>query len=182
MDGIQEAVEKEAEEIERICREQGAREVRVAKDAEEANRYWTARRAGFAAVFSAAPTVLAEDVTVPRSKIPDFLRKMEEICKPRGIEYTVIGHAGDGNLHPSLLTDKKDPEKYAKAEEAMAEIIEAALELDGVLSGEHGIGLEKKKFLKKAMPPKAIELMKGIKRLLDPNNILNPGKIWEEDQ
>jgi len=182
VDGIQEAVEKEAEEIERICREQGAREVRVAKDAEEANRYWTARRAGFAAVFSAAPTVLAEDVTVPRSKIPDFLRKMEEICKPRGIEYTVIGHAGDGNLHPSLLTDKKDPEKYAKAEEAMAEIIEAALELDGVLSGEHGIGLEKKKFLKKAMPPKAIELMKGIKRLLDPNNILNPGKIWEEDQ
>ncbi|RLB01060.1 MAG: glycolate oxidase subunit GlcD [Deltaproteobacteria bacterium] len=182
VDGIQEAVEKEAEEIERICREQGAREVRVAKDAEEANRYWTARRAGFAAVFSAAPTVLAEDVTVPRSKIPDFLRKMEEICKPRGIEYSVIGHAGDGNLHPSLLTDKKDPEKYAKAEEAMAEIIEAALELDGVLSGEHGIGLEKKKFLKKAMPPKAIELMKGIKRLLDPNNILNPGKIWEEDQ
>lgn len=181
VDGVPEAVEREAKKIEEICREHGAKEVRVAKDKAEAERYWAARRAGFAAVFSAAPTVLAEDVTVPRNKIPDLIRKVDEICKARGIEYTVIGHAGDGNLHPSLLTDRKDEEHYRKATEAMEEIISYAVELGGVLSGEHGIGLEKKKFLKKAMHPKAIEFMKGIKRLLDPNNILNPGKIWEEN-
>ena len=180
VDGVPEAVEKEAKQVEEVCRKYGARDVRVAKDKAEADRYWTARRAGFAAVFSAAPTVLAEDVTVPRNKIPDLIRKVDEVCKARGIEYSVIGHAGDGNLHPSLLTDMRDKESFQKAQEAMGMIIEYAVELGGVLSGEHGIGLEKKKFLKKAMDPIAIELMKGIKKIVDPNNILNPGKIWEE--
>lgn len=181
VDGVPEAVEKEAKQIVQVCREYGATDVRVAKDQAEADQYWAARRAGFAAVFSAAPTIISEDVTVPRNNIPDFIRKVEEICESRGIEYNIIGHAGDGNLHPSVLTDIKDKEHYEKAAKAMEEIIEYAVELGGVLSGEHGIGLEKQKFLKKAMDPLAIEIMKGIKKVVDPNNILNPGKIWQEE-
>lgn len=180
VDGIPEAVEKEAKQVEEVCRKHGATDVRVARDQAEADKYWAARRAGFAAVFGAAPTVMAEDVTVPRTKIPDFIRKVKELCQSRGIEYNIIGHAGDGNLHPALLTDNKKRKEFEEAEETMEEIIAYALELGGVVSGEHGIGLEKQKFLKKAMDPLAIEMMKGIKRIVDPNNILNPGKIWEE--
>ncbi len=179
-DGIPAAVEQEIAHIEEVCKNGGAVEVRVAKDQDEANRYWTARRAGFAAVFGKAPTVLAEDVTVPRDKIPLLVKKCKEVGKKYGVEVVIIGHAGDGNLHPSILTDIKDREHYERAVSGMHEIIEYAIEIGGVLSGEHGIGLEKKKFLGKAMDPKAIEILKGIKRVLDPNNILNPGKIWEE--
>jgi glycolate oxidase len=179
VDGIPEGVEKEAKEVEEVCKRSGAKEVRVAKDQTEADRYWAARRAGFAAVFGAAPTVMAEDVTVPRNKIPNFIKKVKELCQSRGLAYNIIGHAGDGNLHPAILTDIKKKEEFAKAEKTMTEIISYAVELGGVVSGEHGIGLEKKKFIKKAMDPLAIEMMKGIKRIVDPRNILNPGKIWE---
>ena len=120
VDGIPEAVEKEAKQVEEVCKQYGAREVRVAKDQAEADRYWAARRAGFAAVFSAAPTVMAEDVTVPRNKIPDFIRKVKGLCQSRGIEYNIIGHAGDGNLHPALLTDIKKKKEYEQAEKTMA--------------------------------------------------------------
>jgi len=180
VDGVPEAVEKDAEQIEGLCKRHGAKEVRIAKDKEEADCYWLARRAGFAALFSAGPTIMAEDVTVPRNKIPDLIKRVKEICEPRGLEFTVIGHAGDGNLHPSLVTDKKNKEHFKKAQEAMDMIIESAMALGGVVSGEHGIGLEKKRFLMKTVPPMALEIMKGIKRICDPHNILNPGKIWEE--
>jgi glycolate oxidase len=181
VDGVLEAVEKDARQIEAICKGHGAREIRIAKDKAEADRYWLARRAGYAALFSAGPTIMAEDVTVPRNKIPALIKRVKEICEPRGIEFTVIGHAGDGNLHPSLVTDKKNKEHFKKAEEAMEMIIEYAVELGGVVSGEHGIGLEKKAFLMRTVPPMALEIMKGIKRIVDPNNILNPGKIWEQE-
>ncbi len=131
-------------------------------------------------MFGAAPTVLAEDVTVPRGKIPAFVRRVDEICKKEGLEYTVIGHAGDGNLHPSVLTDMKNEAHYAKAKAAVDRIIESAVEFGGVLSGEHGIGLEKKKFMRRAVEPKFIDLMKKIKAVFDPNGIMNPGKIWED--
>ena len=179
VDGVAEAVDKEADQIVKVCKKHGAKEVRVAKDQAEADQYWTARRAGFAAVFSAAPTVLSEDITVPRNKIPDFIKKVKEVCDLRGLEHNIIGHAGDGNLHPSVLTDIKDEKQYKKAVQAIEEIVAYAVTVGGVLSGEHGIGLEKQKFLKKAMDPRAIDIMKGIKKILDPNNILNPGKIWE---
>jgi glycolate oxidase len=180
VDGVAEAVEKDARQIEGLCREHGALEIRIAKKKEEAERYWLARRAGFAALFSAGPTIMAEDVTVPRSKIPALIKRVKEICEPRGLEFTVIGHAGDGNLHPSLVTDKKNKEHFKKAQEAMEMIIEYAIELGGVVSGEHGIGLEKRRFFMRTISPKVLDIMKGIKRIVDPHNILNPGKIWEE--
>jgi len=143
--------------------------------------YWKMRSGGFAAVFSAAHTVMAEDVAVPRDKLAEFIRKLGEISKKSGFFIQYLGHAGDGNLHPSIFTDIRDKENFAKAQETMEEVFDAALSLGGVLSGEHGMGLEKQRFLKRAMDPVALDLMKKIKGILDPNNILNPGKIWEEE-
>ncbi|MGD0663869.1 MAG: FAD-linked oxidase C-terminal domain-containing protein [Syntrophorhabdales bacterium] len=177
-DGIPEAVEKETEKIVEITKKYGAVDVRVAKDQAEADKYWLARRAGFAAVFGKAPTVFAEDVTVPRGRIPDLINRCKEIAKKYDLEICVLGHAGDGNLHPSILTDIKNKEAYQRALKGMDEIIESAVELGGVLSGEHGIGLEKQKFFRRIIDPAVINIMKGIKQLIDPNNIMNPGKIW----
>lgn len=177
-DGIAEAVEKETEKIVDISKKYGAVDVRVAKDMDEANRYWLARRAGFAAVFGKAPTVFAEDVTVPRGQIPALIRKCKDIAKKYNLEMVILGHAGDGNLHPAILTDIKNKDHYDRAVKGMDEVIEGALELDGVLSGEHGIGLEKKEFFTHTQDPAVVDLMKGIKALVDPNNIMNPGKIW----
>ncbi len=177
-DGIPESVEKEVEQIVEITKKYGAVDVRVAKDQAEADKYWLARRAGFAAVFGKAATVLAEDVTVPRTKMPDLIRKCKEVAKKYSLEITVLGHAGDGNLHPSILTDINNKEAYDRALKGLDEIIEATVALGGVLSGEHGIGLEKQKFFRRVIDPNVINLMKGVKQLVDPNNIMNPGKIW----
>ncbi len=181
-DGSPSAVEAESEQIVGILKKSGAKEVRVAKDADEAARYWKMRSGGFAAVFGAAHTVMAEDVAVPRDKLAEFIRKLDEISERTGFFIQCLGHAGDGNLHPSIFTDIRDKENFAKAQKTMEEIFEAALSLGGVLSGEHGIGLEKQRFLKRAMDPVALNLMIKIKGILDPNNILNPGKIWEEER
>jgi glycolate oxidase len=179
VDGAPDVVETEAARIQEIARTYGAQDVRIAKDADEANKYWMGRRAGFAAVFGAAKTVMAEDVTVPRGNIPDLIRD----CKEAGLKYKVdiviLGHAGDGNLHPAILTDSDDRQHYERAEKAMDEIFSSAIRLGGVISGEHGIGLEKQRYLKKGVEPAVINMMKHIKAVFDPNNIMNPGKIWE---
>ena len=179
VDGIPEAIDKEAAGITDIAKQYGAREVRLAKDQAEADKYWNARRAGFAATFGKTPTVKSEDVSVPRPRIPDLLSKVRSIAKKYDVTITVLGHAGDGNLHPSILTDRKNKEHYERALKAMDEIIEGAVELGGVIAGEHGVGLEKQKFFRKAMDPVAVDLMIKIKKLLDPNNIMNPNKIWD---
>ncbi len=179
-DGSPAAVAAESELILDILKRSGAKDIRVAKDDAEQAKYWRMRSAGFAAVFSAAHTVIAEDVTVPRDRLAEFVKKLDEISRRTGFFIQLLGHAGDGNLHPTILTDRRNREEFARAQEALADIFRAAMALGGVLSGEHGIGLEKQRFLKEAMDPKAIELMKKIKGILDPNSILNPGKIWEE--
>ena len=179
LDGAAEAVDREVDRVSEICKENGALNVLVAADPEEAMKYWTARKAGFAAVFGKSPTTLAEDVTVPRDRIPDLIRTCKELEKETGITIVIIGHAGDGNLHPSILTDEEDAEHFELARKTMHRIFDAALEMGGVVSGEHGVGLEKRQFMTKAVSPRVLEIMKQIKGLLDPNGIMNPGKIWE---
>jgi glycolate oxidase len=181
-DGSPSAVEAEAKQIVDILKKSGAKEVKLAKDDAEAAKYWKMRSAGFAATFGAAKTVLAEDVAVPRDKLAEFIDKLGEISERTGFFISYLGHAGDGNLHPAIFTDVSKKEEFERAQAAMGEIFEAALSLGGVLSGEHGIGLEKQRFLKKAMDPVALNLMIKIKGILDPNHILNPGKIWEEER
>ena len=179
MDGSRENVAQETKAVIELCEQAGAVEVRAARDEAEANTFWTARRAGFSAVFSASPTVLAEDVTVPTNRIADQIAHTKKQCRDYGLTIPIIGHAGDGNLHPCILTDRNDATHCALAQKAAGELFDNALALGGAISGEHGIGLEKQKYLKKAMSPDAIGLLKGIKAAFDPNGLLNPGKIWE---
>ncbi len=179
VDGLPAAVEAETEQIAAICKNT-AGEVRVAENTAEAEKYWQARSAHFSDISSRAHTIVNEDVSVPREKIADFIRQSQESARKHDVPISFAGHVGDGNFHPVVLTDNRDKEHFARALKCVEEIIEIALSLGGVLSGEHGIGLEKQRFLKRAMDPVAIEIMKQIKHLLDPNNILNPGKIWEE--
>jgi glycolate oxidase len=180
LDGTQSAVDKETEGVIKNCHQAGAISVRAAKDSYEAANFWIARRAGFSAIYGASPTVFAEDIAVPINRIAELIAKVEGIAKHYNLTIVIIGHAGDGNLHPSVLTDKNNAEHYHRAEQAVDEIFQAALEYGGAISGEHGIGLEKKRFMKQAMQPEAIDLLRGIKKVFDPDNILNPGKIWEE--
>ena len=181
VDGLPQTVEAEAQQVVEICKKT-AREVRVAADAAEAEKYWEARRAHFSDITSRAHNIINEDVCVPRDKIAEFIRLGRESAKRYDVPISFAGHVGDGNFHPVVLTDSRDKEHYQRALKCVDEVIEIALYLGGVLSGEHGIGLEKQRFLKKAMDPLAIEMMKKIKDLLDPNHILNPGKIWEENK
>jgi glycolate oxidase len=181
VDGLPQTVAAEAEQIVQLCNKT-ARHVRIAADAAEAEKYWAVRKAHFSDISSRAHTIINEDVSVPRDKIADFIRLSQASAKKYDVPISFAGHVGDGNFHPVVLTDNRDKEHYQRALACVDEVIEIALKLRGVLSGEHGIGLEKQRFLKKAMDPQAIELMKQIKNLLDPKHILNPGKIWEEDK
>ena len=179
VDGLPETVAAEAKQVLDICRKTAA-EVRVAADKAESDRYWAARSAHFSDISSRCHTIINEDVSVPRDKIAEFIRMGQESARRHDVPISFAGHVGDGNFHPNVLTDNRDKEHYGRALACVDEIIGIALSLGGVLSGEHGIGLEKKRFLKKAMDPAAIEIMKQIKDILDPNHILNPGKIWED--
>lgn len=180
LDGIPAAVERETERVINLCQQEGAMEARAAYDVKEAENFWAARRAGFSAIFGSAPIAFAEDVTVPPSRLPELIGKIQKIAGKYDLTIVTLGHAGDGNLHPCVLTDGKNTEHYGRAERAIHDIFSAALELGGAISGEHGIGLGKKQFLKEAMSPEAINLLRGIKKVFDPRGILNPGKIWEE--
>lgn len=178
VDGLPETVAAETRHVVELCKKT-AREVRECRDDAEAEKYWAARRAHFSDISSRAHTIINEDVSVPRDKIAEFIRRSQESARRYDVPISFAGHVGDGNFHPVVLTDNRNEEHYGRALKCIDEIIETALSLGGVLSGEHGIGLEKQRFFKKAMDRKAIEIMKDIKKLLDPANILNPGKIWE---
>jgi glycolate oxidase len=179
VDGLPETVAAETRQVVEICKRTAAH-VRVAQDKAEAGRYWQARQSHFSDISSRAHTIINEDVSVPRDKIADFIKLSQASARRYDVPISFAGHVGDGNFHPVVLTDSRDKEHYGRALKCVDEIIEIALSLGGVLSGEHGIGLEKQRFLKKAMDPVAIEIMKKIKDVLDPRHILNPGKIWEE--
>ncbi|HWQ62282.1 MAG TPA: FAD-linked oxidase C-terminal domain-containing protein [Negativicutes bacterium] len=173
VDGDREVLDKQVGIIAGICREQGAT-VRVAGDAKEADELWVARRSAFAAVSRVRPTIIGEDCTVPRDRIPEMVRIIRAVAEKYDIIIAVLGHAGDGNLHATILTDERDRDEMARVEKAAEEIFAATLAMDGTLTGEHGIGLVKKKYLPLEIGEGGMMAMRAIKRALDPNNILNP--------
>lgn len=181
VDGVREAVEKEAERVIEIARENGAISVKIAKDETERENLWEARASALPSLARIRPTTILEDATVPRSKITEMITAIQEIAEKYQIKIGTFGHAGDGNLHPTILTDEKDAEEMERVEAAITEIFRKTLSLGGTLTGEHGIGISKAPFLKLETGPEALEIMKGIKKTLDPNNILNPGKIFSLD-
>ena len=177
VDGYPAQVEEDAEKVELLCRQKGATSIRVAKDSAERDSVWAARRSAPSALAKLKPTLVLEDATVPRSKIPDMVRAMQDIAKEYRISIGTFGHAGDGNLHPTILTDRRDKEEWARVEAAIAAIFDKALGMGGTLSGEHGTGLAKSCFLEKETSAATIIYSRKIKTALDPNYILNPGKI-----
>ena len=180
-DGADEAaVVREIEAVAAICRESGARRVNVAENEAERSSLWKARRSVSPALARKAPNKLGEDITVPRSAIPEAIRRIKAVSAKYGLPIVIFGHAGDGNLHPNILFDKRDPSQWAKVESMVAEEFAIALELGGTLSGEHGVGSLKRPYLKRALGPISIEMQKRIKAAFDPRNILNPGKIFPD--
>jgi glycolate oxidase len=177
-DGMDEgAVINEIETIADICRATGASDVQVAQTEKERTALWSARRSISPSLARRAPNKLGEDISVPRSAIPDAVAAIKEISRRHDIPIAIFGHAGDGNLHPNILFDKRDPVQVEKMKEAAGEIFATSLQLGGTLSGEHGVGHLKLPFLEQDIGPIAIDVMAGIKKSLDPKNILNPGKV-----
>ncbi|PZE21403.1 FAD-binding oxidoreductase [Paenibacillus xerothermodurans] len=180
LDGHPAAVSDEAEQVSKVCSEVGAREVRVPETKAEMEEVWQARKLVSPAIARIKPTKISEDATVPRSQIPEMCRRLQEIKKKYNVHLVVFGHAGDGNLHPNIVADKSDKEEMGRVEQAVAEIFKAAVELGGTLSGEHGIGTMKAPFMEMELGAAGLEMMKRIKQAWDPNNIMNPGKIFPE--
>lgn len=179
IDGEPLSLEAQGEKIEGFCRKRGAIGVERASTEEAAEKLWQARRTAFGAVARLRPNCIVEDATVPVAMLPDMIRKIVAITEKYGLKIGVLAHAGDGNLHPLVMTDLRDKEEMARVDQAMEELYDEAIRMGGTLSGEHGIGIAKDRFMTKEFNPESIELMRGIKRVFDPNNILNPGSFLE---
>ena len=179
VDGHPAEVAEQAAEIERLAGEHGAREVRRAHSEEEATRLASARRTAFSALARLAPTVVLEDVTVPRSELARMVSHIAQVSERYGVRIGTFGHMGDGNLHPTFLTDERDAREMGRVEQAMREVFEFAVELGGTITGEHGVGLAKKPFLPAAIGPVAMDITRRLKADFDPEGILNPGKIFD---
>lgn len=180
VDGRADEVESSIKRLEELCILLGARDVRIAGSKEDAALIWKARKAISPALFTYAPDKINEDIVVPRSKIPDMVRKINSMRNKTGLTIASFGHAGDGNIHFNIMLDKKNREDLKKAEAAIEELFDYTIELGGTISGEHGIGITKAAYMTKEIGPVEIELMKKIKSLFDPKGILNPGKIFLE--
>ena len=178
VDGPPESIPRQLVRIQEICREKGADLIRVAETDEEAATLFAARTSLASAIVRIRPTKINEDITVPRSRIPEMMRRIQEISEQRGHMIITFGHAGDGNLHVNVMTDERNADEMASALEAVRDIFISTVELEGTLSGEHGIGITKSEFLPLEQSPSLIELQKQIKTVFDPHNIMNPGKIF----
>jgi len=175
VDGYEAVVDELINRVIKVCREAGAEEIRKATTPEEREAIWMARRAVSPAIVQLKPKKINEDVVVPRSRIPELIKKVYEIADKYNLMVVNFGHAGDGNIHVNFMYE---PHEEDRVEKAVREVFELTLELEGSISGEHGIGWMKKEFLPLEVGP-ALEKMKAIKRALDPNNILNPGKVFD---
>jgi len=178
-DGHAAAVEEEAAKMEELAKANGAMEVRVARDEAEAAQLATARRSAFSALARLAPTTILEDATVPRSELAHMIRFVDKVAKKHKLKIGTFGHMGDGNLHPTFLTDERNADEIHRVHEAFKEIFDEAIRLGGTITGEHGIGLAKKEFLPKFAGEAQMRVMRELRTALDPKGILNPGKMFD---
>jgi glycolate oxidase len=178
VDGDREFLDKQARKIADIIQPLGVVETRIAETPEESEALWQIRRSVSASLRKVNPDKYNEDICVPRSKVPEMIRKVDEISDRYGVPIVNFGHAGDGNIHVNIMIDKKIPGEQEKAEKAIKEVFEGALALGGTMSGEHGIGIAKAPYIPLEITPETALYMKTLKKALDPNNILNPGKIF----
>ncbi len=181
VDGPKSVVEEDAQKVLAVCRQHNAAEIQVSQSVEDSLRLATGRRAALPALARIKPTMVLEDATVPRSQVASMVRRVQQIAERHGLLIGTFGHAGDGNLHPTIVCDERDGDEMERVEKAVDEIFRAALELGGTLSGEHGIGLSKAPFMPMEMKDAGMKATVAIKRALDPNNVLNPGKMHLDD-
>jgi len=178
-DGHPAAVEEEANLMMDLARKHGAREVKMAADEAEGARLASARRSAFSALARVKPTTILEDVTVPRSTLAGMVKFINAVAAKHQLMIGTFGHMGDGNLHPTFLTDERNTEEMHRVELALDEIVEETLRLGGTVTGEHGVGLAKKQFLRRQLGEGSYALMRTVKQALDPMGLLNPGKIFD---
>jgi len=182
VDGDKDMIEKQAARIHELIKPLGLVQFRAAKDNDESEALWKVRRLVSPSLRDVNPDKFNEDIVVPRSKVPVVIREIEKIQQKYDIPIVNFGHAGDGNIHVNVMINKEIPGQEEKAHKALVEIFQAALDLNGTMSGEHGVGLAKQPYIEMDLNPAQIKAMESIKLALDPNNILNPGKIfpWKE--
>lgn len=179
VDGSMASIGKQAEHVMRVCKKCGAIAIQAASTPEDIDKLWRARKAISPACGKINPTKISEDATVPRSQIPAMVRRLREIAKKYDLKMVIFGHAGDGNLHPNILSNKHNQEEMARVEQAVEELFQAALDLGGTLSGEHGIGYMKAPFLKWETGEIGFAVGKKLKDTVDQQGILNPGKMFD---
>jgi glycolate oxidase len=179
VDGRASVVAEDAARITEICRAHQATTVTTAATEAESLRLKVARRAAFTSLARVKPTTIMEDVAVPRAELARLVERITEIGKRNDVMIGNFGHAGDGNLHPNYLTDERDHAAFARAERAVLEVEEAAIRLGGTITGEHGVGLYKKRLLEPMVGHASVTMMRTLKTMMDPNNVMNPGKIFD---
>ncbi len=177
LDGLNDGLDRLAGQIIEICKKNNAREVSLAKNNAERDQLWTARKGAFGATGRLRPNYLVNDGTVPRTKLPETLRRVGEIGKKYNVEIANVFHAGDGNLHPLILFDERDKDELARVHKAAFEILQVCVEVGGTITGEHGVGVEKLGALSLLFSPADLNALRKIKRVFDPDDILNPGKL-----
>ncbi len=177
-DGDDDVVDKEIKQIDLLCNKYNTGQMLIAADDQEQGKLWAARRAISPALGRLKPTKINEDIVVPRTKVPSIIKRIRKIAEDFNLTIINFGHAGDGNIHVNIMTDKKDKDEYERAEKAVKEIFSAVLDLEGTISGEHGVGLTKSPYIRMEIEPVALRKMEEIKKVFDPNNIMNPGKIF----
>ena len=178
IDGIKQGMDKMGEKIINICRKNNAIEVKMAKDDNERTLLWSARKSAFGAVGRISTNYLVNDGVVPRTKIPDMMEFIYEIGEKYSLTIANTFHAGDGNIHPLIMYDERNPEQVERTFRAAAEIMKKCIEFEGTISGEHGIGLHKKKFMKWIFSENDVNFMKNIKKVFDNKGLSNPNKIF----
>jgi len=179
-DGHHAVVDEEAAKMEEIARHCGAVSVAVAANADEAARLATARRAAFSALARVSPTTILEDATVPRSELTKMINFIQEVGARYNLRIGTFGHMGDGNLHPTFLTDERNHEEMERVEKAMREIFDFAIKLGGTITGEHGVGVLKSRWLAEELGDDQWQLQREIVRVFDPQGLLNPGKVFPD--
>ena len=178
VDGFETDIQTQIDRVISALNKANASCLKIAYTQNEKEAIWTARRSSYAATAQLAPDVVSDDIIVPRNSLYVMIDKIKKVCTKYGLQVCIVGHVGDGNIHPQVALDLDDDEQFKNYTKAKSEIYEVAISLGGTISAEHGVGIEKISYINKTIDKQALEMMKHIKKLFDPNNILNPGKIF----
>jgi glycolate oxidase subunit GlcD len=176
-DGVEAGLDESALQAEACCVEAGAREVRHAREPETRAALWRGRKKAIGALGRLAPDLLVQDATVPRTRLPEVLARISEVGARYGLTIANVFHAGDGNLHPNIPFDRRDPDQLDRVERASAEIMKACVDAGGTITGEHGVGVDKMKYMGLVFDAPMLEAMEAVRRVFDPSGLFNPGKV-----